>query len=73
MPYSIQVHQNHPEASLKAGASTVLLDCGWLVEENHCPETLSKDPIPNPVFYKFLRGKVSYINIFTLLILSFTN
>ena len=58
MPYSIQVHQNHPEASLEAGASNVLLDCGWLVEANHWPET------PNPVFCKFPRGKVSNINIF---------
>ena len=62
MPYSIQVHQNHPKASLEAGASNVLLDCVWLVEAHHWPETLSKDP--NPVFYKFPRGKVSYINIF---------
>ena len=62
MPYSIQVHQNHPKASLEAGASNVLLDCGWLVEANHWPETLSKDP--NPVFYKFPRGKVTNINIF---------
>ena len=34
MPYSIQVHQNHPEASLEAGASDVLSDCGWLVKLN---------------------------------------
>ena len=40
----------------------VLLDCGWLVEANHWPETLSKDP--NPVFCRFPRGKVSNINIF---------
>ena len=39
MPYSIQVHQNHPEASLEAGASDVLsgferlfeADIDWLI------------------------------------------
>ena len=62
MPYSIQVHQNHPEASLEAGASNVLLHCGWLVEADQCwPETLSKDP---KHVFKFPRGKNSKINIF---------
>ena len=60
MPYSIQVHQNHSEASLEAGTSDVLSGCGWLVELDHWPETLSKDP--NHVF-KFPRGKISNINI----------
>ena len=61
MPYSIQVHQNHPVISLEAGASDMLSDCGWLAQADHWPETLSKDP--NHVF-KFPRGKISNINIF---------
>ena len=35
MPYSIQVHQNHPEASLEAGASDVLSGCDRLFEADH--------------------------------------
>ena len=62
MPYSIQVHQNHPVISLEAGASDMLSDCGWLAQADHWPETLSKDP--NRVF-KFPRGKISNINIFS--------
>ena len=61
MPYSIQVHQNHPVISLEAGASDMPSDCGWLAQADHWPETLSKDP--NHVF-KFPRGKFSNINIF---------
>ena len=63
MPHSIQVHQNHPKASLEAGASDVLSDCGWLAQADHWPETLSKDP--NHVF-KFPRGKINiFISIHT--------
>ena len=32
MPYSIQVHQKHPKASLEAGASDVLSGCDRLFE-----------------------------------------
>ena len=35
MPYSIQVHQNHPEASLEAGAFDVLSGCDRLFEADH--------------------------------------
>ena len=73
MPYSTQVHQNHPVASLEAGASDVLSGCDRLFEADHWPETLGKDP--NHVF-KFPRGKsviLTYLSPFTLLILSFTN
>ena len=35
MPYSIQVHQNYPEASLEAGASDVLSGCDRLFEADH--------------------------------------
>ena len=35
MAYSIQVHQNHPEASLEAGASYVLSGCDRLFEADH--------------------------------------
>ena len=61
MPYSIQVHQNHPEAPLEAGASGVLSDSGWLAQADYWPEILSKGP--NHVL-KFPRGKISNINIF---------
>ena len=35
MPHSIQVHQNHPKASLEAGASDVLSGCDRLFEADH--------------------------------------
>ena len=60
IPYSFQVHQNHPKASLEAGASYVLSGCDRLFEADHWPETLSK--YPNHVF-KFPLGKISNINI----------
>ena len=61
IPNSIQVHQNHSEASLEAGASNMLSGCDWLAQADHWTETLSKGP--NHVF-KFPRGKISNINIF---------
>ena len=74
MPYSIQVHQNHPEASLEAGASGVLSDSGWLAQADHWPEILSKGP--NHVFLSSQGEKISNINIFISIHttnLSFTN
>ena len=35
IPFRIQAHHNHPEASSEAGASNVLSGSGWLLEANH--------------------------------------
>ena len=35
MPYSTQVYQDHPEASLEADASDVLSGCDRLFEADH--------------------------------------
>ena len=59
MPYSIQVHQNHPEASLEAGASDVLSDCDRLLKPTTDFETLRKEP---KLLFQFVKDKISSMN-----------
>ena len=59
MPYSIQVYENHPEASLEAGASDVLSGCDRLLRPTTDFETLRKDP---KLVFQFVNDKISSVN-----------
>ena len=59
MLWSIQVHQNHPKASLEAGASNVLSGSGRLSQVTTASSPLSKDP---HCLFELVRGKKSSVN-----------
>ena len=59
MPYSIQVHQNHPEASLEAGAFDVLSGCDRLFEADHWLWNSEKRP---KIGVSVCEGQISSVN-----------
>ena len=69
MPYSIQVHQNHPVASLEAGASDVLSDCDRLFEADHWIWDSEKTPNWRFSEWKIELAVWTKIQMFILLII----